>query len=77
VFTHPLARTARVWHAVRDDGSERPVLIIVTTMELDPSSNRYKSHLVERLSRSAKDYVSRSFEVDSYVVMNPDNRLII
>ena len=71
VFIHPLARAARVWRAERPDGSEQRVLVIVTTMELDPKSDRYKEKLVERLSRAAKEHLARSSEADDFITMNP------
>jgi hypothetical protein len=69
-FTHPLARAARVWRAERLDGSERRVLVIVTTMELDPKSHRYDERLVERLARAANRYLARSSEATAFVLMN-------
>jgi hypothetical protein len=69
-FTHPLARAARVWRAEGLDGSERRVLVIVTTIELDPKSHRYDDRLVERLSRAAKGYLARSSEATAFVLMN-------
>jgi hypothetical protein len=69
-FTHPLARTARVWRAKNLDGSEWGVLVIVTTMELDPKSDRYNERLVERLSRAANGYLARSSEATAFVLVN-------
>jgi hypothetical protein len=71
VFIHPLARAARIWRAERPDGSEQRVLVIVTSMELDPKSDRYKEKLVERLSRAAKEHLARSSEADGFVITNP------
>jgi len=71
VFIHPLARAAHVWRAERPDGSEQRVLVIMTTMELDPKSDRYKEELVDRLSRAAKEHLARSSEADGFVIMNP------
>ena len=71
VFSHPLARTARVWRAERHDGSEQRMLVIVTTLELDPKNNRYKAKLVEKLKRAAKEHLEQSPEASSFVIMNP------
>lgn len=68
---HPLARAARVWPAERPDGSEQRLLVIVTTMELDPKGGRYKEKLVEMLSRAAKEHLAQSSEADGLVIMNP------
>ena len=70
-FSHPLARTARVWIAQKQDGSEQRVLVIVTTMELDPENQRYKKRLVEKLSRAAKEYLARSSVASAFVIVNP------
>jgi hypothetical protein len=71
VFSHPLARAARVWRAERPDGSEQRVLVVVTTLELDPNNNRYKAKLVEELKRAAKEHLEQSSEAASFVIMNP------
>jgi hypothetical protein len=42
IFSHPLARSAIVFTAKNNDGSEYRVLAIVTTLELDPKSQNYK-----------------------------------
>jgi hypothetical protein len=71
MFSHPLARAARISHAETPDGSKERVLVIVTTMELDPKKNRYKAKLAEKLSRAAEEYLARSSEATSFVIMNP------
>ena len=53
-FSHPLARSASVFAAKNNDGSEYRVLAIVTTLELDPKSQNYKRLFVEKLSRAAE-----------------------
>ncbi len=69
-FVHPLCRAARIFEAERQDGSEERVLVIVTTMELDPASSRYKKSFVEKLSHAARDYLTQSAEATSYVLVN-------
>ena len=54
IFSHPLARSASVFTAKNNDGSEYRVLAIVTTLELDPMSQNYKKPFVEKLSRAAE-----------------------
>jgi hypothetical protein len=49
-FSHPLARSAKVFAANSHDGAEQRILVIVTTVQLDPHDKRYKNRLVERLS---------------------------
>ena len=71
MFSHPLARAARIWHAERHDGSKERVLVIVTTMELDRKKKRHKAKLAEKLGRAAQEYLAQSSEATSFVIMNP------
>jgi hypothetical protein len=68
-FSHPLARGAKVWTARAHDGSEERVLVIVTTIALDPGEKGYKKSLVERLSRAARDYLGDSNEAASFMLI--------
>ena len=70
-FSHPLARAAHLWTSHKQDGCEQRVLVIVTTMELNPASHRHDDRLVERLSRAANGYLARSSEATAFVIMNP------
>jgi hypothetical protein len=70
-FSHPLARSAKVFVAHSHRGMEQQILVIVTTAELDPQSERYKKRLVEKLSAAARDYVARSDRVTAFLLMNP------
>ena len=69
-FSHPLARSAKVFTAHRRDGNEQRVLAIVTTLEFDPKDKHYKKRFVERLSDAARDYVRKSDNVAAFVLMN-------
>ena len=57
-FSHPLARGAKVWTAKTHDGEEQRVLVIITTIPLEPDEKGYKKSLVERLSRAARDHLA-------------------
>jgi hypothetical protein len=70
IFSHPLARSASVFTAKNNDGSEYRVLAIVTTLELDPMSQNYKKPFVEKLSRAARDYLADADEAAAFVLMN-------
>jgi hypothetical protein len=70
IFSHPLARSASVFTAKNNDGSEYRVLAIVTTLELDPKSQNYKRLFVEKLSRAARDYLADSEEAAAFALMN-------
>jgi hypothetical protein len=69
-FSHPLARGAKVWTAKGHDGGESRILVIVTTIPLDPGDRGYKRSLVERLSRAAREYLADSHEAASFLLMN-------
>ena len=69
-FSHPLARGAKVWTAKAQDGGEQRVLVIVTTIPLEPNDKGYKKSLVERLSRAAGDYLADSNEAGSFLLMS-------
>jgi hypothetical protein len=69
-FAHPLARAGRVWRSELHDGSMQRVLVIVTTLELDPASPRYQDRLVEQLSRAAHSRLARFSDADGFVLIN-------
>jgi hypothetical protein len=69
-FSHPLARSAKVFVAHGRDGTEQQILVIATA-ELDPQSRRYKKRLVEKLSAAARDHVCRSDRVTAFLLINP------
>jgi hypothetical protein len=69
-FSHPLARASRVWTAKAHDGGEQRILVIVTTIPLEPQDKGYKKSLVERLSRAAGDYLDDSKEAASFLLMS-------
>ena len=69
-FSHPLARGAKVWTAVGNDGSEQRILVIVTTIELEPGHKGFKKSLVERLSRAAREHLAASKEADAYMFVH-------
>ena len=69
IFSHPLARSASVFTAKNNDGSEYRVLAIVTTLELDPKSQNYKKPFVEKGSRTAKE-IWPNDDATAFVLMN-------
>jgi hypothetical protein len=69
-FSHPLARASKVWTASTHDGGEQRVLVIVTTIPLEPNDKGYKKSLVDRLSRAARDYLADSNEAASFLLMS-------
>jgi hypothetical protein len=69
-FSHPLARAAKVWVAKTHDGGDQRVLVIVTTIPLEPHDKGYKKSLVERLSRAAQDYLTDSNEAALFLLVS-------
>jgi hypothetical protein len=67
-FSHPLARAAHVWQA--NVGGPRKLLIVVTTLELDPHRKGYKKELVEGLSSAVDEFVVASDDLDGYCLIN-------
>jgi hypothetical protein len=69
-FVHPLARGAKVWTARGKDDSEQRVLVVVTTVKLDPAEKGYKRSLVDKLSRAAREHLAESKDAESFVLIN-------
>ncbi|HEY1780450.1 MAG TPA: hypothetical protein VGG79_08460 [Roseiarcus sp.] len=59
-----------MWSAKAPDGAEQRVLVIITTIPLEPGDKGYKKSLVDRLSRSAQDYLADSKDAGSYMLMS-------
>jgi len=68
-FTHPLARKTTLARAHRRDGSQVDSLLIVTTLELDPTAKDFKASQVERLHGAAREYLEQTPEIASYTVL--------
>jgi len=68
-FSHPLARSAKVFTAHCLDGAEEKILAVATTLELDPKGEHYKKRFVEKLSAAALDYVRKSDHVTAFVLI--------
>jgi hypothetical protein len=70
-FSHPLIRASSVWPAVAPDGKEQRMLVIITTLVLNPATKGYKKALVERLSAAAQEYLSsHPTEASGFILMN-------
>lgn len=59
-----------MWTARGKDDSEQRVLVIVTTMPLDPGHKGYKRAMIEKLSRAARDHLAESKDAESFVLVN-------
>jgi hypothetical protein len=70
-FSHPLARAAKAWPANTKLGKMRNMLVIVTTLALDPKSKSYKKKMVDRLSLAAEEYLSQNPRaVSGFILVN-------
>ena len=59
-----------MWTARGKDDSEQRVLVVVTTVPLDPAKKGYKKSLVEKLSRAAREHLAESKDAESFVLIN-------
>jgi hypothetical protein len=69
-FFHPLSKKAKVWPMKSWDGSDRNVLVIVTSLVLDPQSEKYKKKLVDRLTEEASAYVAGKAGITDFILIN-------
>ncbi len=70
LFTHPLARGAKVWSANFEGGESKRILVIVTSAELEPGSRKYKPEHIERLSEAARDFIKETGAADGFLFAN-------
>ena len=59
-----------MWTTKAPDGAEQRVLVIVTTIPLEPGDKGYKKSLVDRLSRAAQDYLADSKDAAAFMLMS-------
>ena len=59
-----------MWTTKAPDGAEQRVLVIITTIPLEPGDKGYKKSLVDRLSRAAQDYLADSKDAASFMLMS-------
>jgi hypothetical protein len=69
-FSHPLARAAKVFSLRKPDGTEQRVLVVVTTLALDPKHKRHKPELVRRLTAAAQEFLPDAGEPVGFVLIN-------
>ncbi len=48
----------------------RHVLVIETTLALDPKDGKFKKKLVDRLSEAAMAYLADRFDVNDFILIN-------
>ena len=59
-----------MWTASGKDDSEQRVLVVVTTVPLDPAHKGYKKSLIEKLSRAVREHLAESKEAELFVLIN-------
>ena len=70
-FQHPLARDAKIWSSAGLAGQVQPILVIITSLELDPAHRRFNAKNVERLSAAARDWIqANAGEASDFLLMN-------
>ena len=69
-FKRPLARSACLRPVVSIDGPERLLLVVVTTLQLDPERQGYKKAFVDRLSHAARNYLAHQPNSAGFVLIN-------
>ena len=70
IFKHPLARRATTASVRQREGGEETVLVIVTTLELDPAQRRFNQKNVDRLHHAAQAFLGESKELSGYAIVN-------
>ncbi len=71
MFSHPLARAAKVWPSVAYAGQTQNVLVVVTTLELDSQKPRFKKDKVHRLKEAVQEWLSfNQNEAGGFVLIN-------
>jgi hypothetical protein len=70
-FTHPLARAASVWSTGGAKGRPHKLLVVITTLELDPAHKKYKADQVDRLAGAAKDWLGENASLaEDFMLIN-------
>jgi hypothetical protein len=69
-FSHPLAKKAKLWPMRSQDGSVISVLVVVTTLALDPEHENYRKKLVNRLSDAVSEYLAENPAVANFILIN-------
>ena len=69
-FKHPLARKATIATAHPRKGGEQKMLLIVTTLELDPGGKGFNAKNVERLHNAAKAQVAEEPGLSGYLIVD-------
>lgn len=71
VFSHPLARDAKIWDTGGFNGSPGRMLVIITTLELEKSHKSFKADKVARLTGAAREWLQEhALEATDFVLIN-------
>ena len=69
MFSHPLARDAKVWRTAGFEGEVRPLLVVITTLELDPNHKKFRAEKVDHLRGAAKQWLGAHPDVANDVLL--------
>lgn len=69
-FSHPLARDAKVWPSAGLQGLSQNILVVVTTLALDPAHGRHKADKIARLRDAARAWIEDTRSADEFVLVN-------
>lgn len=70
-FSHPLARHVTVGTTNGVSKRPRKILVIMTTLELDPGSKKFKADKVKILSDAAEEWVEANVsEATDFMLIN-------
>lgn len=70
IFKHPLARNATLAKLHPRDGDETSVLVVVTTLTLEPDAKGYSAKNIARLHEAARAFVAQTEGVTAYALVN-------
>ncbi len=72
-FSHPLARGAKWARVEKLDDGDAPVLVVMTTLQLDPGHKKHKPEKIARLRQAAKEFLqAHAPSVGQIMLLNPE-----
>jgi hypothetical protein len=72
-FSHPLARGAKFGRVETLDNGADDVLVVVTTLNLDPNHKKHKPDKIQRLRDAAREFLKEKAPgVNKMLLLNPE-----
>ncbi|WP_282585203.1 hypothetical protein [Lichenifustis flavocetrariae] len=69
-FTHPLAREAKVWPLAGLQGAPHDILVVITTLDLERTSKRFKADKVQKLTAAARAWIDETKVASDVLLIN-------